>query len=644
VVACHYSAAMRIVAHRFALMAVVAVVAVLGWSDRVLADVTATPKQITAGTSGPSFTITVSDNGTESPTQRLDIAFPTDMPLESAVASVSGPAGWTAAPMSSPNSYSISGSPKTGPLTITVSLTAAPRQAGTIAIKILQTHTDGLITRWIDDPLSTAEHRAALITVVPAGPSGPVQTPEPDSKSVIAWTPIWVRTAAGAAVVIAVGVLMLRSRRRRQRQTALTVAPGPPTQPSGPATQTPGHPAAAARMRSAETAAPAPGPRPAETAPPATQPRPAQAAPTVAEEPAPGTASAPIRLAIDYGTSNTVALLRWPDGRIRPLLFDSSPLLPSAVQDANGQLLTGSDALNAARLDPSRHERNPKRRINEISVLLGDHEHEIADLVAATLRRVVDETVRVTGTAAPAGTLLTHPAAWGTIRRSILTDAAARAGLSDAVLVPEPVAAATYYAAVLGETLNPGQSLVIFDLGAGTFDATVVRRGTDGLQILTADGIDDLGGLDFDALIVDLAGAQVGSRDGRWQRLIHPQTASDRRYAWLLWNDARTAKEALSRLSTAGLSLPSLDTETHVTREQFEVAARPLLARTLRATVAVLRDANVPADQIAGLFLVGGSTRIPLVATLLFQETGIRPTVLEQPEIVVAEGALHLVP
>jgi molecular chaperone DnaK (HSP70) len=93
--------------------------------------------------------------------------------------------------------------------------------------------------------------------------------------------------------------------------------------------------------------------------------------------------------------------------------------------------------------------------------------------------------------------------------------------------------------------------------------------------------------------------------------------------------------------SKTGLSIPSLDVEAHVTREQFEAAARPLVARTVRATAAVLRTENVPSDRIAGLFLVGGSTRIPLVATLLFQELRISPTVLEQPEIVVAEGALH---
>ncbi|WP_327000396.1 Hsp70 family protein [Dactylosporangium sp. NBC_01737] len=307
------------------------------------------------------------------------------------------------------------------------------------------------------------------------------------------------------------------------------------------------------------------------------------------------------------------------------------------------RLVTGRDALNAARVEPSAHEQHPKRRINEVSVLLGEREHDIAELVAATLRSVVDEAVRVTGAPLAAGTVLTHPAAWGTIRKDILLDAAARAGLADPVLVPEPVAAATYFMEVLGHDLAPGRSVVIYDLGAGTFDATVVRRGDEGLDILAADGLDELGGLDFDALVVTMVGAQAKAAASTvpegWERLLHPQTPAERRFARLLWDDARAAKETLSRLPATGLSVPSLDLDAHLTRQEFEVAARPLVARTVRATAAVLRAARVPAADVAGLFLVGGSTRIPLVATLLFQELGIQPVVLEQPETVVAEGA-----
>jgi hypothetical protein len=363
---------------------------------------------------------------------------------------------------------------------------------------------------------------------------------------------------------------------------------------------------------------------------------PARAAATTGRE----GGAAPFRLAIDYGTSNTVAMLRWPDGQIRPLLFDSSALLPSAVHDRAGQLLTGPEARNAARVDSSRHERYPKRRTNEMSVLLGDREYDIADLVAATLRRVMEETRRVSGAPAPAGTVLTHPAAWNSIHTSVLSDAAARAGLVDPVLVPEPIAAATYYTEVLGHTLDHGRSVVIYDLGAGTCDITVVRRDADGLGILAADGLDDVGGLDLDALVVDLARAQTGD-DERWQRLLRPQSPLDLRLAWLLREDASFAKQMLSQRSTTSVVIPGLDAEAHITREQFEAAARPLLARTARATAATLRTASVPTDRIARLFLVGGSTRMPLVATLLFQELRINPTVVEQPEIVVAEGALH---
>ncbi|GAA2591149.1 hypothetical protein GCM10010399_21980 [Dactylosporangium fulvum] len=384
---------------------------------------------------------------------------------------------------------------------------------------------------------------------------------------------------------------------------------------------------------------------------PVPEPTPEPLADPVAEpgaQPEAGRPTAAPRLAVDYGTSNTVALMRRDDDRIRPLLFDASPLLPSAVHDVGGQILTGRDAVNAARLDPGRHEPNPKRRLNENSILLGDREHDLADLVAATLRRVADEVRHAFGVEPGPGTALTHPAAWGAIRRSILTDAAARAGLTDPVLVPEPVAAATYYATVLGQTLPHGHSLVVYDLGAGTFDTSVVRRDGDGLDVLAADGLDDLGGLDFDALVVDLVGAQVRARTGeadeRWQHLLRPRDAAERRLARLLWDDARAAKEALSRLPMTAVSLPGLGVETHVTREQFEAAARPLVDRTVRATAAVLRAAAVPPDRVAGLFLVGGATRMPLAATMLFQQLRIRPTVLEQPEIVVAEGALHHIP
>src|SRR3954468_24029492 len=118
-----------------------------------------------------------------------------------------------------------------------------------------------------------------------------------------------------------------------------------------------------------------------------------------------------LRLAIDYGTLTTVAFLCWPDGRIRPLLFDDSPLLPSAVYlEPDGRLLTGRDAVRSARFDPARFEANPKRRIDDRDVLLGGQIVPVEELVAATLRRVWDEATRIAGER-PGGVTLTYPAA-----------------------------------------------------------------------------------------------------------------------------------------------------------------------------------------------------------------------------------------
>ncbi|BCJ37828.1 hypothetical protein Athai_53310 [Actinocatenispora thailandica] len=348
------------------------------------------------------------------------------------------------------------------------------------------------------------------------------------------------------------------------------------------------------------------------------------------------------RLGIDYGTSNTVAVLAWPDGRARPLLFDGSPVLPSAVcAGADGTLITGQEAARAARLAPERFEPNPKRRIDELDVLLGDRTYPLSELVAATLRRVAAEATRIAG-APVADVTITHPVEWGPARRALLTEAADRAGLSRPTLVPEPVAAATYFVDVLDHRVPVGHGVVVYDLGGGTFDACVVRRGADGFEPLSYQGLDDIGGVDLDALVVEIVGQVAGAQaPDEWQRLAHPSNPAELRHSRTLWEDARLAKEALSRQNTAGIFVPLVDRDVHVTREQFESAARAALTRTAEATLSAIRQARITPADVAGLFLVGGSTRVPMAATLLHQRVGLAPIALEQPEIVVAEGALH---
>src|SRR3954447_19978767 len=350
-------------------------------------------------------------------------------------------------------------------------------------------------------------------------------------------------------------------------------------------------------------------------------------------------------LGVDFGTSNTVAVARWPDGRARPILVDGSPLLPSAVYaEPGGALAVGRDAVHSARLDPARFEPNPKRRIDDGLVLLGEHEFEVVDLVAGVLARVAEEWHRAVGPVRP-DTTLTCPATWGATRRGLLAEASERSGLAGARPVTaaglagarratEPVAAATYFAEILGRDVPIGSVVVVHDFGAGTFDASVVARTSSGFEVMAVDGRDDIGGLDIDAAIVEHL------RTDEWQRLMEPSTLEERRAQRQLWDDVRIAKERLSRSQSADFVVPLLDTEVHLTRDELEKLARPVLEQTVRITNGLIRWADLPEGRLAGVFLVGGASRIPLVATLLHRELGEAPVVIEQPELVVAEGSI----
>ncbi len=351
------------------------------------------------------------------------------------------------------------------------------------------------------------------------------------------------------------------------------------------------------------------------------------------------------RLGIDFGTSHTTAILRWPDGHARPLLFDGSPLMPSAVYvEPDGRLLVGRDATHAARIDPARFEPTPKRRIDRGTVRLGDQDVTVVAMVAAVLGRVRDEAVRVSG-AQPHNldVTLTHPAGWDDARTRVLTDACRRAGLPDPRMMPEPVAAAGYFVAVLGRTLPAGSALVVYDFGGGTFDASVVTPAKSGYEVLAVAGLDDVGGVDLDAALFEhIARAHNATDPDAWRRLEEPQTPADRRHRRLLIEDVRAAKEMLSRASAATVPVPLLELEARITREEFDELARPILDRTVDTTNDVIRSANLPTDRVAAVLLVGGSSRIPLVADLLREETGFTPSTIDQPETVVAEGSVRL--
>ncbi|MCO1594772.1 Hsp70 family protein [Micromonospora sp. RHAY321] len=368
-------------------------------------------------------------------------------------------------------------------------------------------------------------------------------------------------------------------------------------------------------------------------------------------------------LGVDLGTSNTVAVLRWPDGRTRPLLMDGQPVSPSGVYaDPDGTLHAGWDARRLAQADPARFEANPKRRVDDPAVLLGDRPYPPAELLAAVLAAVGRAAVSSVGFLPPA--VLTCPAAWDATRRQVLGDALMRAGWPQAAehtlagptppgtrLLREPVAAARYYTQVLHRPVPVGGAIAVFDFGGGTLDVAVLRNegadpwGDSGFSVVADGGLPDLGGLDLDAALVQRVGELVGDRHAAlWARLLHPADAAQRRDQIRLWDEVRGAKETLSRSTVAPVAVPGVGEAVRLTRADVERVATPLLRRAVDRAREVIAAAGLSPDQLSGLFLVGGSSRIPLVARMLHAELGVAPTVLDQPELPVAEGALTDLP
>lgn len=347
-------------------------------------------------------------------------------------------------------------------------------------------------------------------------------------------------------------------------------------------------------------------------------------------------------LAIDFGTTTTVAAVRFDDGVVRLVTIEGTPLMPSAVYlGDNGVLLVGRDAERQARLDPARFEPNPKRRIDDGEILLGPAALPVAEVIGAVLRRVLDEAVRMVG-GMPTRVVLTHPARWGGARRQTLVEAARRARMGNRIqLVPEPVAAASHFADRGDTHFAPGTGVAVYDLGGGTFDAAVVRRSDSGWVVVAESGLPELGGVDFDQALLELVGEREGSRHpDQWRAMTVGSDAAGRRARRVLATDVRDAKESLSRWPQTDLPMPAPFDDVTVTRADFESLIRDRVRRTVELLATQLSDARGPSGSVAGIYLVGGSSRIPLVTQLIRELLGVSPIALGQPETVVAVGAL----
>lgn len=346
-------------------------------------------------------------------------------------------------------------------------------------------------------------------------------------------------------------------------------------------------------------------------------------------------------LGVDLGTTFVAAALA-AGSRIEMFtLGDRSVVSPAVVYvREDGVLVTGDAAGLRGVSDPDRVGREFKRRLgNPTPVVLGGRPHSVTVLLGTLLRDVVQRVVEIEGEP-PDRVLLTHPANWGPFRRALFEEVPTYAGLEDPLMVTEPEAAAAHYAA--SRQLADGEIMAVYDLGGGTFDATVLRKTPGGVEILgTPEGIERLGGVDFDEAILSYVDYAAGG-------VLHELDMGDPQTMVALARlrqDCVAAKEALSVDTETILPvfLPGRHFDVHLTRSDFEDMVRAPIESTIGALSRTLESAQVDPAELSAVLLVGGSSRIPLVAQMVSAELG-RPTVVDtHPKYAVALGAATLV-
>jgi actin-like ATPase involved in cell morphogenesis len=345
-------------------------------------------------------------------------------------------------------------------------------------------------------------------------------------------------------------------------------------------------------------------------------------------------------LGVDLGTTFTAAAVSRGDQPEMVTLGDRAAAIPSVVMiREDGSSLIGDAAHRRAVAQPARVAREVKRRLGDPTpLILGGEPHSAAQILSRLLRAAVDAASAREGRR-PDGIVLTHPANWGPYKRELFDSVPRLADLTAVSMVTEPEAAAAHYASTARVT--KGSVVAVYDLGGGTFDATVLHQLDDGFEFLgPPEGIEGLGGIDFDEAVF----AHVDrSLDGALSELDldDPRAASS---LVRVRQDCVLAKEALSgdTETTVPVLLPNLHTEVRLTRGEFEEMIRAPVEATVSALRRALTAADVTPEKLSNVLLVGGSSRIPLVSQMLSAELG-RPTAVDtHPKHAVALGAALL--
>jgi molecular chaperone DnaK len=335
---------------------------------------------------------------------------------------------------------------------------------------------------------------------------------------------------------------------------------------------------------------------------------------------------------IDLGT--TYSSLAFLDGQMTPRMVpDSSgkPVIPSVTYfDESGEIVVGELALEQARVAAERVVQFVKVHMgDEWRTEIAGHVHTPESLSAIILSHLISEAEPQIGGIERA--VIAVPAYFTEKRRRATEQAGQIAGLDVIGTLNEPMAATLAYGLYLDDK---EQDVLVYDLGGGTFDVTIVRISPGRIEEIATNGNRQLGGRDWDARLIDFVAEEFSQAHGRDPR--HDlQAAQD------LQLECERAKRRLGRMAKTAIRLHAFGSDhvTEITRDQFEAMTQPLVQSTKLTTELVLEDAHLDWSDLTRIALVGGSTQLPAVRAMLREASGLQPDTGVNPVIAVALGA-----
>jgi molecular chaperone DnaK len=341
-------------------------------------------------------------------------------------------------------------------------------------------------------------------------------------------------------------------------------------------------------------------------------------------------------IGIDLGTTNScVAVLEGGEPKVIPNP-EGNRTTPSVVAFKNGERQVGEVAKRQSITNPNTIQSVKRHMGTDHKVTAEDKEYtpqEVSAMILQYLKGYAEDYLGEKVTRA----VITVPAYFNDAERQATKDAGRIAGLEVERIINEPTAAALAYGL---DKMDQDQTILVYDLGGGTFDVSILELGDGVFEVKSTAGDNRLGGDDFDQLLMDYLVAEFKKDNGI-------DLSKDKMAMQRLKDAAEKAKKDLSGVTSTQVSLPfitagesgPLHLEITLSRTKFDELTASLVERTMVPTRQALKDANLTPAQIDKVILVGGSTRIPAVQEAIKKETGKDPHRGVNPDEVVAMGA-----